>query len=75
MASSECDCEPNWQHLVKEYDEYIGRCFIDKRTGQKYTFDGILHGDDDYYFVLRNKGDLVYLSCVADLFQEYEREI
>ena len=62
---SDCICKGNWRLLVKETEHLIGKRFRDDR-GEEYTFFGLVHGDDDYYYGMKGK-ELRLLSCVVNL--------
>jgi len=62
-----CICKGNWRNIVNENEHLIGRRFKD-HLGRKYSFFGIVHGGDDYYYGMSrigNKG-ITLLSCVGD---------
>ena len=66
-----CICKGNWRSIVAKYEPLIGRHFKDHR-GLEYTFGGIVHSDDDYYYLLTQPGDwtdrrVVLSSCVGSL--------
>ena len=72
MEASECICKGNWRLLVKNYEPHFDRVFIDKETKKEYCFVGLMHGSDDYYYVLHSKDEMIYLSCVCDLLTQYD---
>jgi len=56
----------NWSLLIKEYDHLIGKKFVNK--GEDYTFFGLVHGSDDYYYgMCDNNNQILLISCVGDL--------
>lgn len=61
-----CICRGNWRAIVKETEGLIGKKFRD-RKGEEYTFYGIVHGDDDYYYGMYKAGDCRLLSCVGSI--------
>ncbi|MFA6064197.1 MAG: hypothetical protein WC736_16530 [Gallionella sp.] len=62
-----CICKGNWRAIVNEYGPKIGRRFVD-RHGDEYTFFGIVHSDDDYYYGMAKKdGTFLLCSCVGYL--------
>ena len=67
-----CICKGNWREIVKEWGGLIGKRFTDQ-TGGEFTFFGIVHGDDDYYYGMHGRtgktSELRLLSCVGDLEQ------
>ena len=61
-----CICRGNWRAIVKETEHLIG----DKYTNSKeevFSFFGIVHGGDDYYYGMWRKGQLNLLSCVGSI--------
>jgi hypothetical protein len=62
----DCICRGNWRKLVNEKEKLIGKQYKSE-DGKVWTFFGLVHGDDDYYYGLCNKGTLTLLSCVADI--------
>lgn len=66
-ADPECICGGNWRALVKEFDSLIGTRFKD-RLGKTWTFFGLVHTDEDYYYGMRDdSGVYRLLSCVGSL--------
>ena len=53
-----------WTSIVNKYDELIGNKFLDEE-GTVHTFIGLLHGQDDYYFVMFRDGKVKLLTCVG----------
>lgn len=73
--NADCICRGNWRAIVKKYSPLIGRRF--SREGVVYTFYGIVHADDDYYYGLSTsdasaKHKLILSSCVGALEDSYE---
>jgi hypothetical protein len=64
---NECICDGNWRIIVKECEQLIGEKFIDN-NGVIYTFFGLVHGKDDYYYGMWNKEKTRLLSCVGNLY-------
>ena len=66
MSKSGCICEGNWRKIVNSNHHLINRKFVSK--GKEYTFYGIIHGWDDYYYGMCGDGggDLL-LSCVGSI--------
>lgn len=66
---SGCICEGNWRAIVAEYEPLIGARFRSTHNGKEYTFFGLVHGADDYYYGMRERGTgvLTMLSCVGHL--------
>jgi hypothetical protein len=58
----------NWTRLIKEHDSAIGNTYIDE-GGKEYIFIGLLHGQDDYYYVMWSEGNVRLLTCVGELGQ------
>lgn len=64
----QCICEGNWRHLVHDYDRFIGSWYKDNHSGKRYKFCGLLHSDDDYYYLMIDEaGKCVLASCVGEL--------
>jgi hypothetical protein len=62
-----CICEGNWRLLVNEYQHLFGRQYIDDHGGT-FTFFGLVHSEDDYYFGMCGPGvPLRLLSCVGHI--------
>ena len=61
-----CICEGNWRTIISECEHLIGKEFIDSK-GQQYTFFGVVHGEDDYYYGMWRHGNMRLLSCVGNL--------
>ena len=55
--------DENWANLIKEYDSLIGNTYIN--DGKEYIFLGLLHGQDDYYFVMWRERTVRLLTCVG----------
>jgi len=66
----DCICRGNWRAIIKDYEPLLGKKFeYNDLDGTYHTFVGVLHGDDDYYYVMY---ELVserckFLSCVGSL--------
>lgn len=61
--------EENWKTIVAEYESKIGESVYDD-DGNIYTFFGLVHGDDDFYYGLISKSSdrhLRLVSCVLPL--------
>ena len=56
--------DDNWAKLVEEYDPLIGDKYLDEK-GNEYIFIGLLHGQDDFYFVMWREGTVRLLTCVG----------
>lgn len=54
----------NWSNLIDEYDSLIGEKYLDD-DGNEHIFIGLLHGQDDYYFVMWREGKVKLLTCVG----------
>lgn len=63
----DCICRGNWRAIVKESGPKIGGSFRDSR-GDVYTFFGVVHGGDDYYYGMFGDGKLRLLSCVGSIY-------
>ena len=56
--------DDNWTKLVEEYDPLIGNKYLDDE-GNEYIFIGLLHGQDDFYFVMWREKTVQLLTCVG----------
>lgn len=65
----ECICHGNWRALVKESLPFLGKKYRDVHDGLEYTFYGVVHAEDDYYYGIYREGKARLLSCVGDLEQ------
>jgi hypothetical protein len=61
-----CICHGNWRLIVGREVSRIGKTFIDD-AGAKWTFFGIVHSDDDYYYGMGNAHGYKLLSCVGSI--------
>ncbi len=67
---TDCICEGNWRLIVKETVHLLDRKFKSKQDRKDYTFLGIVHGSDDYYYgMCDEEGKISLLSCVASIEQ------
>lgn len=63
-----CICSGTWRAIVKGAEPLIGRRYRRHRDGTVYTFFGIVHADDDYYYGMYNKdAGLLLCSCAGPL--------
>ena len=67
MNEDKCICEGNWRQLVGEYRDLFGRHYTDGKD--TYTFFGLVHADDDYYYGMSNHRTqrTQLLSCVGHI--------
>lgn len=66
-ADPNCICRGNWRSIVKRAEPLIGRHYRGP-DGKKYTFFGVVHGNDDFYYGMSRKGSkLQLLSCVGSI--------
>ncbi|KKL95555.1 hypothetical protein LCGC14_1853420 [marine sediment metagenome] len=65
---SKCICKGNWRSIVNETEHLLDRRFRDNK-GEEYSFFGIVHGSDDYYYGMwrRKDRELTLLSCVGSI--------
>lgn len=63
----------NWIQLIEQYDHLIDYIFVDDK-GQDWKFCGIMHGSDDYYYVMKKHGtpNHYFFSCVGDLISGWK---
>lgn len=70
-----CICEGNWRNIVNEVQHLIGKRFFSGIYNKTYTFFGVVHGADDYYYgMIDDNGKMDLLSCVGD-FETWELTI
>lgn len=61
-----CICFGNWRKLVSEHESLIGKRYKGY-DGKTYTFFGLVHGGDDYYYGMCNENGVKLLSCVGSI--------
>lgn len=63
-----CICEGNWRKIVGEYQHLFDRKYKNE-DGKVFIFYGILHGSDDYYYLMWNteEKNMWLLSCVGHI--------
>lgn len=62
-----CICKGNWRSIVKECESLIHQKFT-SGDGREFTFFGVVHGSDDYYYGMYSKDNgTLLLSCVGSL--------
>jgi hypothetical protein len=66
VVDADCICQGNWRAIVKKTEALIGKRFLDQR-GDVYSFFGVVHGGDDYYYGMFGGGKLQLLSCVGSI--------
>lgn len=64
-------CE-NWERILEKSEEHIDSTYVDS-NGRTFTFIGLLHGSDDYYYCMVDKetGVVTLCSCVGSLTGEH----
>jgi hypothetical protein len=67
LATDGCICKGNWRDIVKKSAHLIGRKYIEAPGGKVFTFFGIVHGNDDYYYGMSRRGGVRLLSCVGSI--------
>jgi hypothetical protein len=65
--TNECICQGNWQRIIKEATPLLDKQFVQNSTGDIFTFCGVLHSSDDYYYVMSHRGKFNFLSCVGTI--------
>lgn len=65
---SKCICKGNWRAIVKKCEPLLGKRFTDHK-GQLYSFFGVVHAEDDYFYGMSSIPGhvVVLLSCACDL--------
>lgn len=66
MQDDECVCKGNWRLILKEVEHLFNSTYIGY-NGQEYTFFGLVHAGDDYYYGMSNKNGVMLLSCVGSI--------
>ncbi len=62
-----CICRGNWRAIVKDTEGLLDKRFRNDR-GEEYSFFGIVHGSDDYYYGMWSKEHGMHLlSCVGSI--------
>lgn len=61
-----CICKGNWRAIVKECEPLFGKRYRDD-NGNEYTFFGVVHSDDDYYYGMTGEAGMKLLSCVGSI--------
>ncbi len=67
MTDQECICRGNWRAIVRDNEANIERryCSYDSK---EFTFFGIVHTNEDYYYGMFDKANgLRLLSCVGSI--------
>ena len=70
MEDKDCICKGNWRAIVQENEHLIGKKFAyNDGYGTYHIFVGVMHGDDDYYYVMFEIASerCKFLSCVGSL--------
>lgn len=63
-----CICSGNWRKIIAEAEPLFGRRFDREDGAKNHRLIGVMHGDDDYYYVMSyGPGTFLLLSCVGDL--------
>lgn len=62
-----CICHGNWREIVAECEHLIGKRFVFDKDGEEYLFFGVVYGDDDYYYGMCRKGNVLLLSCAGSM--------
>lgn len=65
-ADDGCICKGNWRAIVKECDQDIGKQY-NGPDGHIWTFFGVVHSDDDYYYGMWRQGKLSLLTCCGSI--------
>lgn len=66
-----CICHGNWRDIIAESESLFERRFVNS-AGVPYLFLGVLHGADDYYYLMSPIGNPAgikhsLLSCVGSI--------
>ena len=63
---SRCICKGNWRTIIHESEPLFNKIYVDTK-GKKYHFSGVMHAEDDYYYVLWSPKKTMFLSCVGSI--------
>lgn len=65
---TDCICKGNWRKLVSECEPLFGKMYKGY-DDQIYSFFGLVHAYDDYYYGMYNVKDksIQLLSCVGSI--------
>lgn len=67
MCDEGCICEGKWREIIRRNLPFLDKKFVDEQ-GKEWTFYGIVHGSDDYYYgMCDDEGRLALLSCVGSI--------
>lgn len=67
LVDSGCICEGNWRQIIAESETVLDKIYTDE-SGAAYRFIGVMHGSDDYYYMMVSMaGEYQLLSCVGNL--------
>ena len=60
--------DDNWRRLVEKYEKLLNTQY-ESCHGDVYTFFGLVHASDDYYFGMSENSTkkVILLSCVFDI--------
>jgi hypothetical protein len=61
-----CICKGNWRTIIHESEPLFNRVYIDEK-GKEFIFSGVMHSDDDYFYVLWSPKKTMFLSCVGSI--------
>lgn len=67
LEGEETKPSTNWERLISKYENFVGKQYRDIRNGKIYTFFGLVHSDDDYYYGMCRVGELQLHSCVFSI--------
>lgn len=66
LMKLKCICKGNWRTIIHNSEPLFGKKYMDK-DGNKFVFYGVMHDEDDYYYVLWNQEKSIFLSCVGSI--------
>ena len=61
-----CICKGNWRAIVRDAEPLIDQRYADE-NGDVWTFFGLVHASDDYYYGMTGPKGLQLLSCAGSL--------
>jgi len=62
-----CICYGNWRKIVADTEHLLDKEFVRDYDGKIYSFTGVMHGSDDFYYVMWSKERTIFSSCVGSL--------
>lgn len=70
-----CVCKGNWRKIIEDVQPLLDGLAkhepvpLVREDGSVWYFEGVLHGGDDYYYLLHDDEEYQLRSCVGSLGQ------